>query len=358
MADPSPRKFRSVAFFVIVNLLSLVCLLWALHGLRFGRLWAEFWHLRWDWVGLAIASNLLSYVVQAWRWGLVLAPVTPVPIRESVRAVFVGVYANEVLPLRSGEIIRCYLLARCIEMPVSVSLASALIERIFDGVWLIIAMFITLQFVPLPALIRHSGVFLGILILVCAVGLAIAMYWREQTLDALVNVRWFGWVHVLIKDLHLIGHSRYLYYAFGASFLYIVLQVFPIYAVLHAYHGLEGVPAIAALTVSIMLRFNAVLPQAPGNVGTFPGAVILGLRPFRHFVTVPSFPATSRWGPYEAMTRNFSVILLAVITLPLLIAGFIAVALTGMNIGDIHRSAHDSMKDRDAVPETTPPDRR
>src|SRR5581483_3654307 len=113
----SPRKTRSIIFFIAINILSLICLVWALHGINFGLLWDEIEHLHWAWIAAGIAVNLFSYVVQAWRWRLVLAPVTPVPLRETLRAVFVGTYANEVLPLRSGEIIRCYLLARCRELP-------------------------------------------------------------------------------------------------------------------------------------------------------------------------------------------------------------------------------------------------
>ncbi len=284
----SPRKLRAIIFFVAVNLLSLLCLWWALHGIDLRTLWHEFAHLRWGWVAVAIASNLLSYVVQGWRWSFVLQPVKPVPVWQSVQAIYVGLYANEVLPLRSGEIIRCYLQARCAELPLSVTLASALIERIFDGIWLIVALEITVQRVRLPAVIRDGGLFLGALILVCGALLAVAMFWKEQTLDALVNAKWLGWAHVLIKDLHLIGHSRYLYYAFILSLPFLLLQVFPIYCVLHAYQGLERLPIIASLTLAVILRLNAVLPQAPGNIGTFQAATVLGLRLFRNSAALPS----------------------------------------------------------------------
>jgi uncharacterized membrane protein YbhN (UPF0104 family) len=351
VASPTPRKTRSLIFFIVVNVLSLVCLVWALHGLHFRQLMHRFAHLHWGWVSLAVVASLLSYVVQGWRWSLLLAPVAAIPIRRCIRAVFVGVYANEVLPLRSGEIIRCYLLARSSELPVSVTLASALIERVFDGIWLIVALFVAVHTIELPRFIRQSGIFLGILILVCGALLAVAMYWREQTLDLLLNARWFGWIHVLIKDLHLIGHSRFLYYAFGLSLPYGLLQVFPLYAVLRAYDGLSHLPLMAAFTVAIMLRFNAIVPQAPGNFGTYPGAVMLGLKPFRRFAKIlPVRHAVRAVDPFQEMTREFSFILLAIMTAPLLVAGFIAVALTGTKLGDIHRDAKNSMQDRDAVP--------
>ena len=339
----SPRTPRSLPFIIIINVLSLLFLVWALHTLSFREVWHDFKHLRWGWVAVGIASNVLAYVVQGWRWSLILAPVAPVRASKAIGAVFVGVYANEVLPLRSGEIIRCYLLARSSELPVSVTLASALIERIFDGIYLIAGIFITVQMTQLDPLIRHSGIVLGVIILVGIVLLGIAMYWREQTLDLLLNARWFGWVHVLIKDLHLIGHSRYLYFAFAVTLPFTLLQVFPMYAVLRAYDKLDSIPAIAAVCVAIMLRFNAILPQAPGGIGTFPAAVMFGLRPYRSFSGLTRFV-------YDRATRNFGVILLAIVTVPLLVTGFIAVAFTGKSILAIRRHARSSMEDRDAVP--------
>ena len=293
-------------------------------------------HLHWGWVTLAVGSNLLSYVVQGWRWSLVLAPVAPASIWKSTRAIYVGLYANEVLPLRSGEIIRCYLQARYSELPLSVTLASALIERIFDGIWLIVALAVTLQLVHLPRVIRNAGYFVSALVLICGLLLAVAMYWREQTLDALVKSRRLRWAHVLIKDLHLIGHSRYLYFAFAMSLPFTVLQIIPIWAMLRAYPELNAYGLVAALTLAVALRLNSVLPQAPGNIGTFQWATILGLRVFH--------------APHGA-ARRFSFILWAVLTLPLLVLGFVAVAFTGTNILAIHRGAQTSMNNRSKVPE-------
>ena len=348
----SPRKIRSIAFFIAVNVLSIVCLLWVLLAVDYHRLWNEIAHLHWGWVSCAILTNLLSYVLQGWRWNLVLAPVAEIPIWQSVQAIYVGLFANEVLPLRSGEIIRCYLQSKWSEIPLSVTLASALIERIFDGIWLMVALLITIQRVHLPGFIRYAGLFLGVMILVCGALLAVAMYWREQALDALLNVRWFSWVHILIKDLHLIGHSRYLYYAFFASLPFFVLQIVPLYAVLRAYNGLSHFPLTASLTLAVILRLNAVLPQAPGNIGTFNAATVLVLRLFRNDAFVPQGPLPGRHrrvSPFEEMARGFSLILWAIITLPLLITGLIAVAFTGINLGDLHRGARSSMQDPDQV---------
>jgi hypothetical protein len=329
-------KIRAIALFVAVNIVSVVCLVWALHGVHFRQLFSDIAHLDWRWANAAIVSNLLVYIVQAWRWSLVLAPVTPVSVVQSTRAVFVGLYANEVLPLRSGEIIRCYLQARWSEIPISVTLASALIERIFDGIWLIVGLFVALRLVQLPRIIRDAGIFLAILVLVCAILLAIAMFWREQTLDALVNAPGLGWAHILIKDLHLIGHSRFLYYAFFASLPCLLLQVFPVYAVMQAFNHLRDMPLTAPFVITIVLRLNSVLPQAPGNVGTFQWATIR---------------STLLFGVARNIAQRFSFILWGIVTLPIVVVGFIAVGITGLKIGQLQRDARSSMQNPEDVPQ-------
>jgi glycosyltransferase 2 family protein len=336
MSSEPARKLRSRIFFLVTNLIALICLVWTLHGAGFGQLRHEIAHLQWGWVAAAVVFDVLVYMVQGWRWILVLRPVDSVSVWNSIRAIYVGLFANEVLPLRAGEIIRCYLLAGWTDIPVSVTLASALIERIFDGLWLIICLFLTVRYVRLPHRFVIGGFFLAALLLIFGILLGIAMFSKQQTLDTLLNAKWFNWVHVLIADLHLIGHSRYLYYAALASLPYLLIQVLPIYALIRAYHHLSGVSFGAAFALLVILRLGAVIPQAPGNLGTYNGIAAVGL----HLFGVPM-----------ATAKRFSFILWASITLPLLIAGFIAVAITGVKMGELHGHARAHMRRPERVPD-------
>ena len=122
---------------VITLVVSLACLVWALNGVSWTELWEDIRELDWRWITVAAVADILIYVVQGWRWNLLLQPVGTGLAWSSVGAIFVGLFANEVLPLHAGELIRCFLMARWSKIPISVTMASALIERIFDGVLLI-----------------------------------------------------------------------------------------------------------------------------------------------------------------------------------------------------------------------------
>jgi uncharacterized protein (TIRG00374 family) len=341
MSPESPEsKVRSRVFATITIVLSVVCLGWALHGVNWRELGEEIKELDWRWVALAAFADILVYVIQGYRWGLILRPVGAANTWSSIRSIYVGLFANEVLPLRAGELIRCFLMARWSEIPTSVTLASALIERIFDGIILIAGLFFSLNYLrhyPLShgqaraiAILSDGSIFLGALILICGALLAFAMFWRQQALDALLNARMFSWVHVFIEDLHRIGHSRYLYFSALASVPYLLMQVVPIYALMQAY-GLEEASWARAAALMVLLRLGSVVPQAPGNVGLFQVLSTLGLTLF---------------GVPQAMARRFALILWGVVTLPLLIVGFVALVATGAKMAEIHREAKAEMRAR------------
>jgi uncharacterized protein (TIRG00374 family) len=283
--------------------------------------------MNWWWVGVAVIADIAVYCWHGLRWSLLLRPVVPVTFWQAVRAIYVGLFANEVLPFRAGELLRCYLLTRWTGLLFSVSLSSVLIERIFDGIWLCLCLLLTVRYIPFPRQMRYlvdGGYLLGTLVMVGALLLAVAMYRRHQTHAVLSGKTWQRHLRVLIDDLHLIGHSRYLYLAFLQSLPYLLLQVIPIYASFLGY----GFPLSlgVAFALMVILRLGSIVPQAPGNLGLF------------QFLTKESLERIFNVDPAEA--ARFSLVLWGIVTLPLLVTGFVALSVTGAGLIELRRAAH------------------
>lgn len=308
---------------ILTNVVSLICLAWVLNGAGLTHIWSEVRHMRWNWVCVALVCNLLVYLLQGWRWKLLLTPIKRVSFAQPVEAIYVGLFANEVLPLRAGELIRCFLLSKSTGIPLSVTFASALIERIFDGVWLMICFLFCLQMGKLPEVLVEGGYILGILIAVCGLIIGFAMYTRTQALNPWFGLSWPRWFNTLIEDLHLIGHSRYLYFSFFVSGVFIIAQILPIYALVLAND--LAVPWTASFVLMVVLRLSSVVPQAPGNIGSF------------QWVTAKTL--IKMFGLAAGHAKRFSLILWAVITIPLVIVGFIALAIQGLNMNRLHKEA-------------------
>jgi glycosyltransferase 2 family protein len=323
------NKVRSWAIIIVTNLISVLCLSWALNGAGLEHIWGEARHMHWDWVVFALVTDVAVYLFHALRWQLLLRPIKKVAFAHCAEAIYVGLFANETIPLRAGELIRCFLLSKSSEIPLSVAFASALIERILDGVWLMLGFFVCLQSETLPGVLVKGGYILGVFILLLGLILAYAMYAKKQSLNRFLGMSWPRWLNTLIEDLHLIGHSRYLYFAFIVSGVYMLAQIIPIYAIVRA-SDLD-VPWMASFLILVLLRLSGVVPQAPSNLGSF------------QWVTAKTL---MMYGLVSAHAKRFSLILWASLTLPLIVAGFVALAIEGVNLSHLHREAAASAKNR------------
>jgi len=165
---------------------------------------------------------------------------------------------------------------------------------------------------------------LGAIVLGGVVVLGIAFLRRDKSSKAVLPPSgWRRHLAVLFKDLALIGHSRYLPFSFLQSLPYLLLQVIPIWAAFHGYGFDLGLRA--AFVLMVVLRLGSVVPQAPGNLGLF------------QFLTKECLERVFNVVPAEA--ARFSLVLWGIVTLPLLIAGFIALSVTEAKIGELKRAA-------------------
>jgi hypothetical protein len=166
---------------------------------------------------------------------------------------------------------------------------------------------------------------------IASIVIGIGMFARKQSLDLFFGLSFPKWFNTLVEDLHLIGHSRYLYYAFLVSGAFMLAQILPIYGMMQAY-GLDlDSTLIAAFTMMVLLRLSAVVPQAPGNLGLFQNVA------FRTLVV---------FGVYGAVAKRFSLILWAVVTIPLIIVGFLVLTVSGAKVAHLQREAKSAAQNR------------
>lgn len=101
---------------------------------------------------LATAIITGVFWIRAWRWKGILEPIADVPFRERFAAVNIGFMGNNLLPARIGEFLRAYTLARVSRVPVVGGLASLVVERVFDGIFVILLLFVAMLSPQFPAL--------------------------------------------------------------------------------------------------------------------------------------------------------------------------------------------------------------
>ena len=155
-------------------MLATAYLVWVLRDFHVVKALREIANVNWKWVLLAMALDILSYGVQALRWKLLLTPFGKVRLTRSIRAVFAGLFANLIFPLRPGEVLRSYLLSTSEGFTLGRVLGSVGVERLVDLVIATASLGIVSLFVQLPQRFNRMADILGAVTLV-VVGIVVLL---------------------------------------------------------------------------------------------------------------------------------------------------------------------------------------
>ena len=135
--------------------ISLVFLYFALRGLGIRDLGAALQGANYVWLLPGVAVYFVAVWVRAWRWHYLIRPVKSIPTRRMFPIVAIGYMGNNIYPARAGEVFRALFLKSKEGVPFSTSLATIIVERIFDGV--VMLGFVFLNLPELARLTADSG---------------------------------------------------------------------------------------------------------------------------------------------------------------------------------------------------------
>ncbi len=96
----------------------------------------------------SIGVFLIGYIIKSVRWVFLLKPIDRnASLRTSAPAFFIGFAANNLLPLRAGELIRAIVIGRQRKISKSAALGTVFIERVADGLVLLLMLAFCLFFI-------------------------------------------------------------------------------------------------------------------------------------------------------------------------------------------------------------------
>lgn len=225
----------------------------------------------------AVAIYFLAVVVRAWRWQLLLAPFQRFSIGGLFPIVVIGYMANDVLPIRAGELIRAWLLGRQGRCSASTVLATILVERTFDGLALLSFIFAFSLFFPLVPWLRQvltwgAVLFGGGLALLLGLGVwgAPALAAAQRLLRPLPlpwRERLGAWVALFGEGLRALRSPGRLVAVFVASLLTWATET-AMYGMVGLALGL-GLPLHPYFLVAAVANLSITLPSSQGGVGPF-----------------------------------------------------------------------------------------
>ena len=269
--------------------ISAIFLWLALQGLELGDVWSNIRGANYWWLIPGVGAYFIGVWARTWRWDYMLRPLKQIPVRSLFPVVVIGYMGNNVYPFRAGELLRSYVLRRREGVPMSASLATVIVERVFDGLVMLVFVFVALPFAPLPSnslrtlVAVASLAFLGAMLIFF--GLAAAPE-RAFTL-----AEWFSGIFVprrarqpvldftirFLQGLESLRNFRNVLMIFLTSLIIWLLETVKYWFVMQAFPF--QVSFFALLLMNGVVNLATTLPSAPGYVGTFdtPGIAILTL---------------------------------------------------------------------------------
>ena len=124
--------------------ISLVFLYFVVRNINFGDFVSVLRQANYWWVIPGVAVYFVGVLVRSWRWHYLLNPIKSIPTLTLWPYTAIGYMGNNIYPARAGEVLRAVLLRRNHDVAISASLATIVVERLFDGVTMLAFIFINL----------------------------------------------------------------------------------------------------------------------------------------------------------------------------------------------------------------------
>jgi glycosyltransferase 2 family protein len=320
------RPHRSTVPRLLGYGLSIVFLVWVLRDFHVVRALRDMANADWKWVLVGMSCDVMSYVVQSFRWKLLLTPLGRVRMTKSIRAVFSGIFANLLLPLRPGEFLRAYILSDSENIKLGLTLGSIGVERLVDLVIATASLGVASLLVDFPAAGVAGARFrrvadilgIGVLVLVTII-VALILYLEvklgsdEPPTNGETGLK--GKIMGALSALHAMGTAPSFYPAVLFSLGVPGFQILAMWAMMKSY-SLQ-LPFLVAVVVVLVINLGISLPNAPANVGSYQFFCVLGLSVFQ----VEKTTAT-----------GFSIFAFIALTLPLLFLGMAALVRSGLSL--------------------------
>lgn len=325
--------------FFLGLLISLIFLYFAFRGVDYHKLWGALRGVNFFYLFLFMLAVVALMWVRAYRWKFMVDPLKKVKVHSLFSSAMIGFMANNILPVRLGELVRAYSLGTKENISRSASFATIVMERVFDGFALLFILWLTLFFFPFSRSSEKMGELIrkganltlaaNILVFVLLILLELKPEPILNFLKRLLKLlpkkisdkaetildKFSSGVRIF-RDVPRMGWillwSLILWVCTGIS-NYLVFLAFDLHP-----------PLQASLTLMVIVTLGVVIPSSPGYVGTV------------HFFTVI---ALSLYGYGKDTSVPFSIVLHASQYLPVTIMGLVYLKIEHLSLKTLERSS-------------------
>lgn len=312
---------------------SAVFLFIGLRGLELEEVWADMKQVRIGWLIIGALVYFLAVWGRTWRWHYLLRSLKPVSLKALFPVVVIGYMGNNLYPFRAGEVIRAYVLKRNEDVSITASLATIVIERVFDGLVMLIFVFVALPFADFKADWLRDIVFLSTMFFWGAFVVFLVMALRPEQMR-----HWYTWMfdRVLpgklattaqgladhfMSGLENLRHPRDLLMTLVSSVFIWLTETTKYWFVMHAFDF--EVSFFVLMVMTAVVNLATTLPSSPGYVGTF---------------DTPGIKTLTAYGVRETVAASYTLVLHAALWLPITVLGVFYLYRQGLGWRDFSKA--------------------
>lgn len=269
-----------------VGVLISVLFIWlALRGLHLEAFWDSVKQANYFWLLPGIGVYFIGVWVRAWRWHYLLGPIKKIPTKTMFPITTIGYMGNNIYPARAGEVLRAVILKRKEGVSISASLATIIVERIFDGVVMLAFVFLNLP--ELAKLTGSSGfvgniqqvavigtgVFLGALVVFLVAAMfpslmaKFGLWFIYRLTPKRLHERIISLMNKFLDGLASLRSPFNVLMVFFTSVIIWLLETGKYWFVMHAFDF--SVSFFALMLLNGIANLATTIPSAPGYIGTW-----------------------------------------------------------------------------------------
>jgi hypothetical protein len=282
----------------------------------------------WGWVVVAALLAPIGLWVRGQRWRYLFPPRSDPP--GLIPAMMIGYMANNVLPLRAGEIVRVYVVARRWRRGFWTVVGTLVVERLLDSLVIVAILAVLVLAIPVPPLVRGAAI-MFLIVDVVGVSALVALAMAPARCKALLATLVRRWPRLekragRVLDTFLVGldgvrtpsHALPLLVWTAMSW---VLPAIAAWTMLKAMN--LHLPLLAGWTVMTFVGLGVSIPSAPGYIGVFHTAAVLALAIF---------------GVSDAIGAGYALVFHASQFIPVTLVGWIYLVREHMSLGEATRA--------------------
>ena len=274
--------------FWIGILISAFFLFLFVRGIDLKEVWQATLEADYFFVFLSVLINVATFIIRALRWEYLLDPIKKVKFHSLFSAVCIGFMGNSLLPARAGEFIRAYVIGKREDISKTGSFATIVIERLFDGLTLLILLIMVVTVFPFPH--RGQGSYITIGFLKWAIALTSFLYgivimvfiflsWKPLHVWKLMHMTLFRYLpqdliqkleqlyKAFLSGLESLKRGRHMLAITIYSIILWMVMAFGIYLLFPAFS--IHLDFFSAILIMVVVAVVVMLPSSPGFVGTF-----------------------------------------------------------------------------------------